>query len=82
MLLWYENKFGSKPYPYSSPLEKGEHPELDTTDLVDEDGIKLYRAMIGQLQWLVSLGRIDVFTATMSMSRWRVAPRQGHLDRL
>ena len=38
--------------------------------------------MIGCLQWVVSLGRFDIQTATMTMSRYRVAPRIGHLDRL
>jgi hypothetical protein len=38
--------------------------------------------MIGCLQWAVSLGRSDIQTATMTMSRFRAAPRQGHLDRL
>ena len=38
--------------------------------------------MIGCLQWAVSLGRFDTQTATMTMSRFRVAPRKGHLERL
>jgi hypothetical protein len=38
--------------------------------------------MIGCLQWAVSLGGFDIQTATMTMSRFRVAPRQDHLDRL
>ena len=38
--------------------------------------------MIGQLQWLVSLGRFDVATAVMTMSRFRSNPRIGHLERL
>jgi hypothetical protein len=38
--------------------------------------------MIGSLQWAVSLGRFDIQTATMTMSRFRASPRQGHLDQL
>jgi hypothetical protein len=38
--------------------------------------------MIGCLQWAVSLGRLDIQTATMTMSRFRTAPRIGHLNRL
>jgi hypothetical protein len=38
--------------------------------------------MIGCLQWAVSLGRFDIQTATMTMSRFRAAPRQGHLESL
>ena len=78
MMSWYEQTF-KKPAPknISSPLEKGDHPEVDDTEMCDEEGIKQYQGMIGQLQWLVSLGRFDVFTATMTMSRFRAAPRVG-----
>jgi Reverse transcriptase (RNA-dependent DNA polymerase) len=78
----YENMFGCKPREYTSPLEKGDHPEVDCSDELDNEGIKRYQTMIGCLQWAVSLGRFDIQTATMTMSRFRSAPRQGHLDRL
>jgi hypothetical protein len=78
----YESMYGCKPKEYTSPLEKGDHPEIDTTEELDEEGIKRYQTMIGCLQWAVSLGRFDIQTATMTMSRYRVAPRIGHLDRL
>jgi hypothetical protein len=38
--------------------------------------------MIGCLQRAVSLGRFDIQTAVVTMSRFRVAPRKGHFDRL
>jgi hypothetical protein len=38
--------------------------------------------MIGCLQWAVSRGRFYTQTATMTTSRFRVAPRKGHLERL
>jgi hypothetical protein len=38
--------------------------------------------MIDCLQCAVSLGRFDIQTATMTMSRFRVASRKGHLERL
>ena len=41
-----------------------------------------YLTMVGQLQWLVTLGRFDIHTQVASMSRLRAAPRQGHMDRL
>jgi hypothetical protein len=78
----YENMFGCKPREYTSPLEKGDHPEIDQTEELDDKGIKQYQTMIGCLQWAVSLGRFDIQTATMTMSRFRVAPRSGHLARL
>jgi hypothetical protein len=38
--------------------------------------------MTGCLQWAMSLGRFDIQIATITMSRLRAAPRQGHLDPL
>jgi hypothetical protein len=37
--------------------------------------------MIGQFQWLVSLGRFDIFSAVTTLSKYRSAPRKGHLAR-
>jgi hypothetical protein len=33
------------------------------------------------MQWAVSIGRIDITTAVMTLSGFRTAPRIGHLDR-
>ena len=38
--------------------------------------------MVGQLQWLVTLGRFDLNAHLATMSRFRAAPRQGDMDRL
>jgi len=73
----YKLLFGtSPPHNISSPLEKGDHPELDTSNLLEEDKVKVY-----QLQWAVSLARMDIATAVMTMSSFRAAPRVGHLER-
>ena len=41
-----------------------------------------YLTMVGQLEWLVTLGRFDIHAQVATMSRFRAAPRQGHMDRL
>ena len=41
-----------------------------------------YLTLVGQLQWLVALGRFDLHAHVVTMSRFSTAPRQGHLDRL
>ena len=82
MMDTYQRMFGSKPREASSPLEKGDHPELDTSEELNAEGIKQYQSLIGALQWAISLGRMDITTAVMSMSSFRAAPRVGHLDRL
>ena len=79
----YVSMFGTKPsHTVTSPLEKGDHPELDTSDLLDEKGVAMYQSLIGSMQWAVSLGRFDISTAVMTLSGFRAAPCQGHLDRV
>ena len=83
MVATYERIFKEAPKQVvTSPLEKGDHPELDTSGLLDEAGIRNYQSLIGAVQWAVSIGRFDITTAVMTMSGFRIAPRQGHLDRV
>lgn len=82
MLLNYEVMFGTKPKEYSSPMIEKDHPELDNTPELDEDGIKQYQSLIGALQWLVTLGRFEILVSVTTMSGYRIAPREGHLERL
>ena len=41
-----------------------------------------YLTMVGQLRWLVTFGRFDIYAHVATMSRFRAALRQGHMDRL
>ena len=81
LILDYVVMYGSKPKQYSSPLESGDHPELDTSKELDQHEIKKYQSMIGSLQWAISLGRFDICTAVMTLSSFRASPRIGHLKR-
>ena len=65
-----------------TPLDKNDHPELDDSELLNGDSIQHYITMIGQLQWLVTQGRFDIHAHVTTMSRFRSAPRKGHLERL
>jgi hypothetical protein len=38
--------------------------------------------MAGALQWVVTIGLLDITTADITLSGFRIAPRVGHLDRL
>ena len=77
----FKRMFKEKPRKSRPPLEGGDHPELDTSELCDEHQTKQFQALIGQLQWLISLGRFDIAVHVMSLSRFRAQPRKGHLDR-
>ncbi len=50
MMITYNQIFNSSPKKYKTPLEKGDHPEIDDSEFLDEEGIKHYLTMIGQLQ--------------------------------
>ncbi|KAG7358361.1 hypothetical protein IV203_014949 [Nitzschia inconspicua] len=74
--------FGSKPnVRVYSPLEKGDHPELDTTPLLDPEGVQQYQSLVGSMQWAISLGRLDICTAITTLSSFNAVPRVGHLER-
>ena len=77
----YERMFKEKPRKSRPPLEGGDHPELDKSELCDDHQTKQFQTLIGQLQWLISLCRFDIAVHVMSLSRFRAQPRKGHLDR-
>jgi hypothetical protein len=80
MIETYVRLFGSKPRQYSSPLEHGDHPEIDDSKELELEDIKKYQSLIGSLQWVVQIGRFDVRTAVMTLASFRANPRVGHLN--
>ena len=58
-------------------FEGGDHPELDTSELCDEHQTNQFQTLIGQHQWLISLGRFDIAVLVMSLSKFRAQPREG-----
>ena len=63
------------------PMVTGDHPEMDETDILSDDEHTKYQMLIGMLNWIVTLGRIDIAYAVSSLSRFVAAPRKGHLKR-
>ena len=52
----YVRMFGENPSTrYHAPLEHGDHPELDTSELLEQDGIDQYQSLLvpysGYLLW-------------------------------
>jgi hypothetical protein len=71
----YEKSFGMKQTTsFTFPLEKGDHPELDTSALCTTDQIAQYQSIIGALQWIVTIGCFDINAAIMTMSGFHMAP--------
>jgi hypothetical protein len=51
MMDQFKNIYDCKSKEYTSPLENGDNLEVNTSEELDEKGIKLYQTMIGCLQW-------------------------------
>jgi len=68
MCATFEQLLGHPPKQVvTSPIEKNDHPELDTSELLSHDDIKKYQSLIGALQWAVSFGRFDIMTSIMTL---------------
>jgi hypothetical protein len=67
---------------YGSPLEKGDHPEMDDSDLLPPDEISKYQMLCGCAQWAVTTCRFDIQYATNTLARFAIAPREGHFKRM
>jgi hypothetical protein len=65
----------------SVPLPSGDHPEMVTSAVLNDDEHRKFQMLIGMLNWIVSIGRFDVAHATSSLARFTSCPRKGHLDR-
>ena len=76
----FERLFGVEAFKtYKTPMEEGLHPELDDSPFCSDDDAAKFRSIIGSLNWIITLGRFDVSYATSSLSRFGMAPREGHL---
>ena len=61
------------------PVESGYRPELDETDTLDDYKANYYQSLIGILQWVVELGRIEIAFEVSTMAQFNCNPRTGHL---
>ena len=65
--------------PHKTPTPTDCHPELDTSELLDEKHTQQYQMLIGMAQWACTIGRLDISYAVSSLSRVSCAPREGYL---
>ena len=69
--------FESKPkLSVMSPLDKGDLPELDTSEHLDQEVMQKFQSLTGAIQCAVSLGRLDVNTVVVNPVLFRAEPRQ------
>ena len=49
---------------YGSPMEAGDHPESDESDLLIASDIPMYQMLLGCAQWAVTFGSFDIQLAS------------------
>jgi hypothetical protein len=58
MVESYKQMFNENPpSKANSLLYSNDHPEVDTSDFLDEDSIQKYQSLIGSIQWAISIYR-------------------------
>jgi hypothetical protein len=83
LVLEPHEMFGVKPKQgAASPRNKGDHPEMGTSEQLDQEGVVQCQSLVGTAQWATSLGCIGTTTAAMAMSSFRAALRKRHLDQV
>ena len=70
---------GSKKAPEHPFSSQSYRPELDTTELCDDEQAQLYQSLIGIMTWLCEIGRIDILTEKSLLATYLASPRLGHL---
>jgi len=88
LALWWRNEsfialhnyhrlcYGTWPKGAHSALINGDHPQLDTSEPLNEDDKKIYLHLIGALQWVNQIGRFGVTTSVMTLSWFQATPKK------
>ena len=63
------------------PFSPVDHPEMDTSEFLDDDGHMYYQMLVGMLNWIVGIGIFGISHATSSLARFASCPQNGHLER-
>ena len=63
---------------WSTPFVVDYHAELDESPLLPPEQISLYQSLLGSANWIITLGRFDINYAVNTLSRYSMAPREGH----
>ena len=74
-----EHLFGGAFATWDTPMAQDLHPELDDSPFLNSGEASKFRTLIGSANWMITLGRFDIHYAIQALSRFNMAPRQGHL---
>jgi len=79
-LLDKDGERGLSPRGMKVPWSNDYRPELDISRLLTGDMITRFQNLIGILQWMVELGRVDILHEVAKLSSFNAQPREGHLE--
>jgi hypothetical protein len=66
----------------STPMSARNHPELNNSPWLNNNKHQKYQMLIGMLNWVVTIGRLDIaFSTSYYLSHFTACPRTGDLDR-
>ena len=52
---------------------------MDTSPILSQEDHHWYRSLVGMALWAAILCRIDILCATIQLTKFQAAPREGHL---
>jgi hypothetical protein len=76
----FKGTFGAELRMAKTLMSNQYHPESNEMPLLDDRGAAIYQGLIGSENWAVMLGRFAIQYLTQMMSRFSMAPREGHLN--
>ena len=82
MMEKFNNTFGFDPSKQPAAIPPDYKPDIDTTNLCNDSEKVQYWKFIGEMQWAVDLGRIDIMHDAVSLSRYLFALCKGHLSKI
>ena len=77
-----KNSHLKMPSKAETPLMMSYRPELDVSSELTPRDSTYYQSLIGILQWIVELRRINICLEVLMMSSHLAIPRKGHLDQV
>jgi hypothetical protein len=66
---------------HRTPMEPDTYTTTVEDELLNSNGKQYYQRIIGCLQWVVTLGRLDIVFPVTSLARHTMSPRRGHLEK-
>ena len=70
------------PSKCKTPMTAGYRPGRDISTEQTSVGVQRYHELIGVLQWVAELGRVDILLETAMLSTYMALPRKGHLEQV